>query len=63
MTTGSCRQLAERRRTLAALALSAALLLEACAPQVIARGPEAATPRLEAARFVADDGAVMRVRR
>jgi len=63
MTTGSCRQRAERRRTLAALALGAALLLEACAPRVIARGPETATPRLEAARFVADDGTVMRVRR
>ncbi len=46
-----------------ALALGAALVLEACAPRVIARGPEAGAPRLEAATFVADDGTAMRVRR
>ncbi len=63
MTTGSCRRRAEPGRTLAALALGAVLLLEACAPQVIARGLETATPRLDGERFVADDGAVMRVRR
>ncbi len=47
---------------LAALVLGAALALEACAPQVIARGPETASPRLDGARFVADDGTEMRVR-
>jgi len=62
MTIGACRRLAGRR-TLAALALGAALLvLEACAPRVIARGPETVSPRLDGARFIAGDGVAMRVR-
>ncbi len=45
------------------LAVGATLLIGACAPQVIARGSGSAAPHLDGERFVADDGAVMRVRR
>ena len=48
---------------LAALAVGAALLLEACTPQIIMRGTESVPPRLDGESFVADDGVVMRVRR
>jgi acylglycerol lipase len=47
---------------LAALAVGAALLLEACAPQIIMRGTESVSPRLDGERFIADDGVEMRVR-
>ncbi len=63
MTVAYCRQPLLRRRALAALALGVVLVLEACAPRVIARGPEAASPRLDGETFVADDGLMMRVRR
>ncbi len=63
MTIGSCRQRATWRRVLAALAVGAVLALEACAPRVIARGPETATPRLDGERFGAGDGTERRVRR
>ncbi len=45
------------------MAVGAALLLGACVPQVIARGPGANPPRLDGERFITDDGVEMRVRR
>lgn len=67
MTIGICRPLGRRfripRRLFAAVAVGAALLLEACAPRIITRGPEIAAPVLDGERFVTDDGVAMRVRR
>ena len=63
MTFGSCGRSAGRRRALAALTLGAVLILEACAPSVIARGAATQAPRLDDAQFIADDGTAMRVRR
>ncbi len=67
MMNENCRHFVRPRRTLAALAVGMMLLLEACVPQVIARGPEANPPRLTFGhggdRFVTDDGVEMRVRR
>ena len=50
MCTGSW-QGTSRRRAFAALALGAVLVLEACAPSVIARGPESAAPHLDGHEF------------
>ena len=63
MKTDTCRKSVWPRRALAAFAIGAALLLEACIPLKITRGPEANSPRLDGERFVTDDGVEMRVRR
>lgn len=63
MKIETCQNSVRSQRTLVALAIGAALLLEACIPQVIARGPETNSPRLDGERFFTDDGVEMRVRR